>query len=178
MRSATQPLGSSQPLDRARLASRLGEVNAGFRLLAAGAGQLQKGLTEGAAKLRAAIWLEQKTGLSLTGAGKPRRSGCSQGRLVGRSRQCAGVAGLGAAAGLRCARSGRQGVPPTWSFPEIGTAFDAARRERGSKSASEEAKAEKPQEVLLRELSRAADGAAQIADGAAARQSRGRRDPQ
>ena len=67
VRSATQPLGSPQPLDRARLASRLGEVNAGFQQLADGAGQLQKGLTEGAAKLRAAIWLEEKTGLSLTG---------------------------------------------------------------------------------------------------------------
>ena len=67
MRSATQPLGSPQPLRRARLASRLGEVNAGFRQLAEGAEQLSKGLTEGAAKLRAAIWLEEATGLPLTG---------------------------------------------------------------------------------------------------------------
>ena len=67
VRSATQPLGSPHPLDRARLASRLGEVNAGFHQLAQGAEQLRKGLTEGAAKLRAAIWLEEKTGLSLTG---------------------------------------------------------------------------------------------------------------
>ena len=67
VRSATQPLGSTEPLERARLSSRLGEVNAGFHQLADGAGQLQKGLTEGAAKLRAAIWLEEKTGLSLTG---------------------------------------------------------------------------------------------------------------
>ncbi len=68
VRSATQPLGSPQPLSRARLASRLGEVNAGFRQLSEGAEQLSKGLTEGAAKLRAAIWLEEATGLSLTGA--------------------------------------------------------------------------------------------------------------
>src|SRR5262249_40859901 len=67
VRSATQPLGSPEPLNRARLASRLGEVNAGFRQIAVGAGQLDKGLTEGAAKLRAAIWLEETTGLSLTG---------------------------------------------------------------------------------------------------------------
>jgi putative drug exporter of the RND superfamily len=165
VRSATQPLGSSQPLDRARLASRLGEVNAGFRLLADGAGQLQKGLTEGAAKLRAAIWLEQKTGLSLTGPGKPADPGAPKADTsVARANARASLA-----SGLRQASAMlqlTQGVPPTWSFPEIGTAFDAARRERGSKSASEEAKTEKPQEVLLRELSRAADGAAQIADGA------------
>ena len=48
VRSATQPLGSPQPLERARIASRLGEVNDGFARMADGAGQLQKGLTEGA----------------------------------------------------------------------------------------------------------------------------------
>ena len=64
-----------QPLERARLASRLGEVNAGFHQLAEGAVQLQKGLTEGAARLRAAIWLESKTGLSLTGKPGDRRHG-------------------------------------------------------------------------------------------------------
>ena len=59
--------GQSAAARRARLASRLGEVNAGFHQLADGAEQLSKGLTEGAAKLRAAIWLEEKTGLTLTG---------------------------------------------------------------------------------------------------------------
>jgi RND superfamily putative drug exporter len=68
VRSATQPLGSPQPLERARLTSRLGEVNAGFHQLAEGAGQLSRGLTEGAAKLRAAIWLEEATGIPLTSA--------------------------------------------------------------------------------------------------------------
>ncbi len=67
VRSATQPLGSPEPLNRARLASRLGEVNQGFRQLSDGARQLNKGLIEGSAKLRAAVWLEQKTGLNLTG---------------------------------------------------------------------------------------------------------------
>ena len=37
VRSATQPLGSPEPLDRARLASRLGEVNRGFQQLSDGA---------------------------------------------------------------------------------------------------------------------------------------------
>ncbi|MBV8488835.1 MAG: MMPL family transporter, partial [Planctomycetaceae bacterium] len=69
VRSATQPLGSPEPLSRARLASRLGEVNQGFQQLTDGARQLNQGLVEGAAKLRAALWLEQKTGLNLTGSG-------------------------------------------------------------------------------------------------------------
>ena len=51
VRSATQPLGSTKELERARLASRLGEVDAGFAKLAEGAEQLYKGLSEGAAKL-------------------------------------------------------------------------------------------------------------------------------
>ena len=75
VRSATQPLGSPAPLERARLASRLGAINAGFVELAEGAGQLQKGLNEGAAKLRAALWLEKKTGLHLTGSVSPAARG-------------------------------------------------------------------------------------------------------
>ena len=71
VRSATQPLGSPEPLDRARLASRLGEVNHGFQQLSDGAKLLNKGLTEGAAKLRAALWLEQNTGLNLDRRRRP-----------------------------------------------------------------------------------------------------------
>ena len=66
VRSATQPLGSTKPLDRARLSSRLGEVNEGFGKIAEGATRLREGLSEGVAKLRAALWLEKKTGLALT----------------------------------------------------------------------------------------------------------------
>ena len=47
VRSATQPLGSPKPLERARIASRLGEVNDGFARMADGAGRLQKGLDRG-----------------------------------------------------------------------------------------------------------------------------------
>jgi RND superfamily putative drug exporter len=67
VRSATQPLGSPDLLGRARIAARLGEVNDGFSQLADGATTLQKGLNEGAVKLRTALWLEQRTGLKLTG---------------------------------------------------------------------------------------------------------------
>jgi RND superfamily putative drug exporter len=103
VRSATQPLGSPAPLSRARLASRLGEVNDGFKQIAEGGESLEKGLNAGAAKLRAALWIEEKLGLNLTGgpAAKP-------------------------------------AAPP-----------------------------EKPTQTLLRELTRAAEGAGQIAEGAA-----------
>ena len=67
VRSATQPLGSTKPLDRARLSSRLGEVNEGFGKIDEGATRLRDGLTEGVAKLQAALWLEKKTGVALTG---------------------------------------------------------------------------------------------------------------
>lgn len=67
VRSATQPLGSPEPLKRARIASRLGEVNDGFHQLANGAAKLQQGLVKGAAKIQAALWLEERTGLKLSG---------------------------------------------------------------------------------------------------------------
>ena len=66
IRSATQPLGSPDLFARARIDSRLGQVKSGFGTIADGASQLQKGLSEGAVKLRAALWLEEKTGLTIT----------------------------------------------------------------------------------------------------------------
>ncbi len=119
VRSATQPLGSPQPLSRARLASRLGEVNAGFDLLQGGAEQLSKGLTEGAAKLRAAIWLEDATGLPLTGKAAeipPPRSAApmTQNKLQSR--------GAAFASGLKQASAVLQwspGVPTAWNLPAL-----------------------------------------------------------
>lgn len=67
VRSATQPLGSPRLLERARISSRLGEINSGLGRLADGACQLQTELTKGAAKLKGALLLEQITGLSLVG---------------------------------------------------------------------------------------------------------------
>ncbi len=72
--SATQPLGSTAPLEPARLAERIRAVAKGQSLIEAGSRQLQKGLTEGAAKIRAVLWLEEKTGLTLTGAPGPNRA--------------------------------------------------------------------------------------------------------
>jgi RND superfamily putative drug exporter len=192
VRSATQPLGSPQPLARARLASRLGEVNDGFHQLSDGAGLLQKGLTEGAAKLRAAIWLEERTGLTLTGkpvvAAVP-KSDPALTRATTRETL---------ASGLKQASAVIQwspGMPATWGLRALSHAIDAgndAKKDAGAPAATAGAKttetsskapvqmaqkrppatadsnpaAEKPQETLLRELTHAASGAAQIADGA------------
>ena len=68
VRSATQPLGSSARLDPARLSERLRAVSAGHSRMEAGARELQKGLNDGAAKLRAALWLEERTGIPLAGS--------------------------------------------------------------------------------------------------------------
>ncbi len=66
VRSATQPLGTTELLDRARLVNRLTEVRDGLNLMTEGSVQLQEGLNSGAAKLRAAHWVERLTGLTLT----------------------------------------------------------------------------------------------------------------
>ena len=202
VRSATQPLGSPEPLSRARLASRLGEVNAGFHQLSEGSGQLSKGLTEGAAKLRAAIWLEEATGLSLTGA-KPAeglipKSDASVARARGpvgrRGPGHRAQAGVGRAAmepgragdlepgrpagGLRSPEPGvrlgvegealgtddREAARGSFGRPATSPGGDSPGPDRSK--AAEKPKVESPPEVLLRELTRAAEGAAQISEGA------------
>jgi RND superfamily putative drug exporter len=195
VRSATQPLGSPAPLQRARLAWRLGEVNAGFHQLSQGAEQLRKGLTEGAAKLRAALWLEETTGLALTG--KPAGPKTDAAVALAHSREAL-------ASGLKRASAVLQwspGVPTTWNLSVLSSAFEdpsekpeplpqpegasgarptpratstpsiaqgqpARDREAEKTKAADKPRVESPPEVLLRELTRAADGAAQIADGA------------
>jgi RND superfamily putative drug exporter len=66
VRSATQPLGSPAQLSAARLSERFRAVNAGQARIEQGSRQLEDGLIAGAAKLRAALWLEERTGLPLT----------------------------------------------------------------------------------------------------------------
>ena len=85
VRSATQPLGSTGPLDPARLTERLRVVNAAQSQMESGSLRLEKGLNEGAAKLRAALWLEERTGIPLTG---------SSGTTWGRSRRISGRRGV------------------------------------------------------------------------------------
>ena len=209
VRSATQPLGSPQPLSRARLSSRLEEVNAGFRLLAGGAQQLSKGLTEGAAKLRAAIWLEEATGLPLTAKpseGLPPRPDPTAAKAQLNSRGSALASGLKKASAVV---QWSQGLPAAWNLPALSGAFEAmsqrsdqasrskindgptlaptiktgtaksesaitdalaaltaTREPEKSKVVAQKLKVESPRDLLLRELTRAAEGASQIAEGA------------
>jgi RND superfamily putative drug exporter len=145
VRSATQPLGSPEPLSRARIASRFGEVYSGLGQIAGGASQLQKGLQEGLAKLRAAIWLEQKIGIALTGPAAPAkvdpRPSLDQ-----------------FASGLRRASSAlKTGLTAAWA-PEL----PGASPPEGSA-----ARGDDPREAMARELAMAAEGAGRIAEGAA-----------
>jgi RND superfamily putative drug exporter len=74
VRSATQPLGSTGPLNQARLSSRLTTIHEGLVKLNDGAAELEKGLIDGGAKIRAAKFVESQTGLNLLnlGIGKSR----------------------------------------------------------------------------------------------------------
>ncbi len=97
----------------------------GSSSLQGGAEQLSKGLTEGAAKLRAAIWLEDATGLPLTGKAAenpPPRSAApmTQNKLQSR--------GAAFASGLKQASAVLQwspGVPTAWNLPALSSAFEA-----------------------------------------------------
>jgi RND superfamily putative drug exporter len=124
VRSATQPLGSTAPLEPARLAARLAEVNEGFGRMVEGAEDLRDGLAHGAGKLRMASKLK-------------------------RSRHS--VAG-----GLSQASSALLGIPRV-----------ASRSKPTEDEPTPEVKKEAEQRaLLLKELTEAARGAGQIADGA------------
>ncbi len=153
VRSATQPLGSTEPLDRARLASRLGEVNSGFDRIAEGAVRLQDGLRQGLAKLQAARFVERATGLRLANPSPttPREAEAARAAV---------------ASGLRRATStifgtGRSGVIPQL---EAIRADAAAPKPEASQPAT--AKADDPTGPMVSQLAEAADGARQLADGA------------
>ena len=129
VRSATQPLGSTAPLDPARLSERLKAMNAGQARMESGSRQLEKGLNDGAAKLRAALWLEDRTGIPLTGSPAATRAAL--------------------ASNLRQAWDGLRTVPGISPKPTGTGRPDGAHNQ------------------LLHELTRAAVGAGQIAEGAA-----------
>jgi RND superfamily putative drug exporter len=152
VRSATQPLGSSAPLDPARLASRLGEVNDGFRRLSTGASLLQQGLKEGLAKLQAAQWVEQVTGIPLTKPGGPaatRDPEAARSAFASGLRQATETIFGQARPGSTLAR--------LESMREASAATVAV--ERGPKPGD-------PTAPMVSALSKAADGAGQIAVGA------------
>ncbi|MEO6812279.1 MAG: MMPL family transporter, partial [Isosphaeraceae bacterium] len=145
VRSATQPLGSPEPFERARLASRLEEVNVGFTKIAEGAEQLGHGLTVGAAKLRTVIQVEEMTGISLTGGSTPPSDDPNrEGVLSGLKQATTGLFG-----GL----VGSTSKPP--AAPPKPTPKDA-----------DNDKVKDPREAMIQELTRAAEGAGQIVEGA------------
>ena len=114
VRSATQPLGSTAPLEPARLSERLRAVDAGYRADGVGARQLQDGLNEGAAKLRAGD-LDRGADRALADRRLGDKSRCRRGESetgVGRpAGQCAGRRPAASrptrSASERRARSGR-----------------------------------------------------------------------
>ncbi len=129
VRSATQPLGSTAPLDAARLSERLRAVSKAQSLMESGSRRLENGLNEGTAKLRAVLWLEERTGIPLTGSPDTTR-----GALASSLRQAWGVLLAG------------RGKSP---------------KAKGTAPSND------PRNVLVDELTRAADGAGRIAVGAA-----------
>jgi RND superfamily putative drug exporter len=143
VRSATQPLGSTAPLEPARLGARLGQINEGFGRMVEGAEQLRTGLTQGAARLRTAMMLEEMTGLSITGAAPP-GGGTSKDPVVAGFAQA-----TGALFGVRPGAASAATPPPAEAAKGAGApAVPDAR------------------DVMFRELTRAAEGATQISEGA------------
>ncbi len=84
VRSATQPFGTTAPLDPARLSNRLAAVNDGFTKIEAGADQLKNGLAQGLDKLKAARWLRENTGFKFGGVpgGGPAPASKSNGEVL------------------------------------------------------------------------------------------------
>ncbi len=142
VRSATQPLGSSKPLEPARLAARLRAVNDGFTRMSQGADQLRQGLVQGAAKLQTALQIKRFTGIDLTSSSEETATS------LARSLTQASTAMLG----RRAARAARTAETPEQANPKA--------------VQNEAAKATDPRETMLTELSRAAEGAGQIVEGA------------
>jgi RND superfamily putative drug exporter len=146
VRSATQPLGSTRPLDPARLSNRLSAVNDGFRQIESGADQLRRGLEDGLAKLKAARWLLDRSGLQVPRAGEPADPNSEE------------------------ARANREalsnGFKRAGSFLLGGDRLAALRRADPPRPAPAPAvpNVEKPDETV-EQLARAASGASQIAQG-------------
>jgi RND superfamily putative drug exporter len=145
VRSATQPLGSTAPLDPARLSSRLSAVNDGFNRIEAGADQLRGGLEEGLSKLKTARWLLNRTGLQAPKPGEPVDPNSDEAK-ANREALANGFkrAGTFLFGGDRALTAPAPPIekPPTPQTPV----------------------AEKP-DPTIEQLSRAADGASKIADG-------------
>jgi RND superfamily putative drug exporter len=152
IRSATQPLGSTALLDPARLSARLGEVNKGFGRMEDGARQLEKGLNQGVAKVRMALMLESmlkgkwpSSPFSTTTAPPPKPPDAN------------GSSGLGSAVSSTAASLEKTHAHVTGAASQAADTVTAASNVPASAD---------PRQEMVRELSRAASGAGQIADGA------------
>ena len=147
VRSATQPLGSTAPLDPARLSSRLSAVNEGFRQIESGADQLRDGLEDGLAKLRAARWLLNRTGLQVPKPGEPAGANSEEARAnreaLSNGFRRAGSFLLGGGRGLP--------TPP--------------REVEPPKPPPDAAPVVEKQDATMEQITRAAGGASRIADG-------------
>ena len=143
VRSATQPLGSTRPLEPARLSARLKAVNDGFSQIETGAETLRDGLIDGVTRLRLAMNIQRYTGIDLTGAPDEVRGSLAS--------------GFGRAAGFL---TGGEPAPPAPPEPM------PAPKSTAGQTATEEGSPKDPRELLIAEIERAADGAGQIAEGA------------
>lgn len=160
VRSATQPLGSPQPLSRARIASRLTEVNDGFNKMVDGASRLRQGLNEGALKLRAAIWLEQNAGISV-GAAPPEEP-----RDAARRTTPKPTPNMALATGFRRASAALLGTGIAGAWGNASPPAESASRQEPARETAQAPRGDDPRQKFVEELLVAADGAGQIADGA------------
>lgn len=196
VRSATQPLGSRAPLDAARLSARIETVRDGFRKMIEGATRLQVGLSEGAAKIKALLVIEQITGRSLLGGGSAGRGSVSEksgggetsvgdrtaikSGLASGIRQATGALLLGSAPsallGLSALAQGEtislnQKDPLKADKNDGDKPVDVKDRSKadatkGEKSNGERSKPEDPRDRMSEQLVAAAAGAGQIVEGA------------
>jgi putative drug exporter of the RND superfamily len=145
VRSATQPLGSTAPLDPARLSARLAAVNSGFQQIETGADQLRDGLEAGLSKLRAARWLINRSGLQVPQPGEPVDPNSPEAKA---NREV--LANGFKRAGSFLMRGSRTSTPP------------AAPADKPANPPTREV--EKP-DPMIDQLAQAAEGASRIADG-------------
>jgi RND superfamily putative drug exporter len=151
VRSATQPLGSTALLEPARISARLGEVNKGFDRMANGATQLQEGLNKGVAQIRLSEMLE--SAIKGSWPGHRPRPGATTEQPSGPTtshRLLSNIHGTAA------------------TLDKVNERVDQASAkaaESVAKPASDSQQTD-PREMMAGELSRAAEGAGQIAEGA------------
>ena len=148
VRSATQPLGSTAPLDPARLGSRLTEVNQGFTKMADGASQLRSGLLQGVGKVKAAMVFEDWSA-------NPRGMSPLSASTLGKVEKIPEAASNPLLSVLRLTTSALQGTQNHVDQIKERAPVPLARP-----------KGPDPRVQMLNDLTRAADGAGQIAEGA------------